>query len=137
MAAFTADERAAMKERAKEAKAAKGRAAGTKAVEEAIAALSGTDREIGGRLHALITEAAPQLEPRTWYGQPAYAKDGAVVVFFQAAEKFKTRYLTLGFQDSAALDEGTMWPTSFAITALTPASEKQIADLVRRAAGSS
>lgn len=137
MAVFDAEERAAMKERAKEAKAAKGREAGLKAVEEAIAKLDGSDKEIGARLHAVISEAAPELEPRTWYGQPAYAKDGTVVVFFQAASKFKTRYLTLGFQDAAELDDGTMWPTSFALTALTATNEKEIARLVRRAAGRS
>jgi uncharacterized protein YdhG (YjbR/CyaY superfamily) len=135
MAVFDAEERAAMRERAKEAKAEKGRAAGLQAVQEAIAKLTGSDRRIAERLHAVISEAAPALEPRTWYGQPAYARDGAVVVFFQAAEKFKTRYLTLGFQDAAALDEGAMWPTSFAITEFTDEVEREVARLVRRAAG--
>jgi uncharacterized protein YdhG (YjbR/CyaY superfamily) len=135
MAAFSAAERAAMKARAQEAKAEKSRAAGTKAVEDALAEMTGTDRELGRRLHEIISTAAPELEPRTWYGQPAYTKDGAVIVFFQAAGKFKTRYLTLGFQDAAALDDGGMWATSFAVTALDEAEEREIARLVRKAAG--
>ena len=90
---------------------------------------------MGERLHAIITEAAPALAPRTWYGMPAYAKDGKVVCFFQSAEKFKSRYATLGFSDAAGLDEGTMWPTAFALTELTAADEARIAALVKRAVG--
>jgi uncharacterized protein YdhG (YjbR/CyaY superfamily) len=132
---FSAEERAAMKERAKELKAEKGRAAGLKQVQTALGKMTGEDKKIGERLHQVISEAAPELERKTFYGSPAYAKDGKVLVFFQDAGKFKTRYLTLGFQDNAALDDGAMWPTSFAITELTPAVEKEIARLVKKAAG--
>ena len=93
------------------------------------------DRAIAERVHAIVTSEAPQLEPRTWYGQPAYALKGKVVVFFQAASKFKTRYATLGFNETAKLDDSTMWPTAFAITSLTEADEARIAELVRRAVG--
>lgn len=101
-----------------------------------IAEMGESDRVIAERIHAIVAEVAPQLVAKTWYGQPAYTKDGKVVCFFQAASKFKTRYATLGFQDAAALDEGTMWSTSWAITALTKADETMIASLVKRAAGS-
>ncbi|MDR5700432.1 iron chaperone [Agromyces aerolatus] len=138
---FSAEERAAMKERAQELKAAKGKGpkagkvSGEQAVLAALAEMSDADRAIGERIHAIVTSAAPDLEPKTWYGQPAYARQGKVVVFFQAASKFKTRYATLGFNEEANLDDGTMWPTAFAITSLTPADEARITDLVKRAAG--
>jgi uncharacterized protein YdhG (YjbR/CyaY superfamily) len=93
------------------------------------------DRVMAERLHVLVTEAAPELTPKTWYGMPAYAKDGKVVLFFKPAAKFKARYATLGFQDGAALDDGSMWPTSFALTELTKADEKRIAALVKKAVG--
>jgi len=130
---FTAEERAAMRERAKELKAATGRAEGEKAVREKIAEMPKADRVIAERLHALITETAPALSPRTWYGMPAYAKDDKVVCFFQNASKFKSRYATLGFSDAANLDKGAMWPTTFALMELTPAEEKKIVALVKRA----
>jgi len=134
---FTAEERAAMKERAKEMKAAKGgkKIDGTAEVLEKIAAMADADRVLAGRLHEIITKAAPELTPKTWYGMPAYALDGKVVCFFQDAGKFKARYATLGFQDPANLDDGAMWPTSFALIELTPAVEKQIVALVKRAVG--
>jgi uncharacterized protein YdhG (YjbR/CyaY superfamily) len=134
---FTAEERAAMRERAKEAKAAKGgkKVDGTAEVLDKIAAMADADRVLAERLHEIITKAAPELTPRTWYGMPAYARDGKVVCFFQDAGKFKARYATLGFQDAARLDDGVMWPTSFALTGLTPAVEKQIVALVKRAIG--
>ena len=134
---FTAEERAAMKERAKEMKAAKGgkKIDGTAEVLAKIAAMADADRVLAGRLHEIITKAAPELTPKTWYGMPAYALDGKVVCFFQDAGKFKARYATLGFQDPANLDDGAMWPTSFALIELTPAVEKQIVALVKRAVG--
>ncbi|PJJ70648.1 uncharacterized protein YdhG (YjbR/CyaY superfamily) [Diaminobutyricimonas aerilata] len=116
---FTSEERAAMKERAK----------------EKIGEMSGGDRAISERFHALVIAAAPHLTPKTWYGMPAYAKDGKIVCFFQPAEKFKARYATIGFNDAARLDTGTVWPTSFAVTELAAADEEFFADLVRRAAG--
>ena len=128
---FTAEERAAMKERVRELKA--GKTDGEGAVLAKIAELRGTDRQLAERLHALIKATAPGLSPRTWYGMPAYAKDGKVLCFFQAASKFKTRYATFGFSDSARLDEGTMWPTTFALTELTGVVEARIAALVARA----
>ena len=132
---FSPEERAAMKERAKELKAAATAADALKDVLAKIAESSGSDREIGGRLHELITAASPELMPKTWYGSPAYYKDGKVVVFFQPASKFKTRYLTLGFSEDAALDDGSMWPTSFAVTKLTRADEATITALVKKAVG--
>ncbi len=134
---FTAEERAAMKERAKEVKAAKRgkKGDGTAEVLEKIAAMADEDRALAERLHEIITKAAPELTPRTWYGMPAYARDGKVVCFFQDAGKFKARYATLGFQDTANLDDGPMWPTSFAVTKLTPAVEKQVVALVKKAVG--
>lgn len=134
---FTSEERAAMKERAKEAKAAKSgkKGDGNADVLEKIAAMDDADRAIAERLHEIIMKAAPDLAPRTWYGMPAYAKDGKVVCFFQDAGKFKARYSTLGFQDSANLDDGAMWPTSFALTKLTRAVEKDIVALVKKALG--
>ena len=130
---FTAEERAAMKARAQELKAAASRADGEKACLDAIAAMSAPDRAMAKRLHSIITGAAPELAPKTWYGMPAYAKDDKIVCFFQSADKFKARYATLGFNDPAKLDEGHMWPTSFALMKLTPAEEKKIAALVKKA----
>lgn len=133
---WTAEERAAMKEHNRELKAARRGATkedGERDVLEKIAAMSASDRAIAERLHALIKASAPDLETRTWYGMPAYAKDGKVVCFFQPADKFKARYSVLGFNDAAKLDEGTMWPTSFALTKLTAADEKTIAALVKKA----
>jgi uncharacterized protein YdhG (YjbR/CyaY superfamily) len=136
---FTDEERAAMKERAKEMKAAAGRGRrGAKADGESdvlakIAELPDPDRALGERLHAIVKANAPDLEPRLWYGQPAYAKDGNVVCFFQPASKFKARYATLGFNDRANLDDGAMWPTAFALTKLTATDEKRIAALVKKA----
>ena len=135
---FTAEEMAAMKERAKEAKAdAKAKAnreAGESDLLAKIAEMPDHDRMLATRLHEIISENAPDLWPKTWYGQPAYAIDGkSVVCFFQAASKFNTRYATLGFQHDANLDDGNMWPTAFAVIALTPADEERIAALVRKA----
>ena len=137
---FTDEERAAVKERAQELKAEarrgrgkKGKADGERDVLAKIAEMKGSDRAMAKRLHAIIKETAPELVPRTWYGMPAYAKEGKVVCFFQSADKFKARYATLGFNDTAKLDEGAMWPTSFALKELTPAEEKRIAALVKKA----
>lgn len=126
---FTAEERAAIKERAKETRR---KVNGETDLLEKIAEMDGGDRAMAERIHAIVTEVAPELEPKTWYGQPAWAKDGKVVVFFQAASKFKTRYATLGFNDVATIDDGSMWPTAFALTALTPADEKRIGELVKK-----
>jgi uncharacterized protein YdhG (YjbR/CyaY superfamily) len=137
---FTAEERLAMKERAQElkAEARRGRGAdkadGETAVLAKLAEMPEPDRTMGERLHAIIKASAPDLSPKTWYGMPAYAKDGKVVCFFQAAQKFKARYATFGFNDSANLDEGDMWPTSFALNKLTPSEEATIAALVKKAA---
>jgi uncharacterized protein YdhG (YjbR/CyaY superfamily) len=134
---FTAEERAAMKARAQEvkaeARASKNRAEGERDVLAAIAAMKGSDRAMAKRLHAMIEATAPDLWPRTWYGMPAYAKDGKVVCFFQSAEKFKARYATFGFSDEANLDDGAMWPTSFALKELSAAEEKKIGALVKKA----
>jgi uncharacterized protein YdhG (YjbR/CyaY superfamily) len=130
---FTAEEKAAMKEAAKERK--KGTANGEADVLEKIAEMKGSDRTMAKRLHELIKESAPSLSPRTWYGMPAYADDGKVVCFFQSAQKFKSRYATLGFSDRANLDDGSLWPTSFALKGLTPKEEKKIAALVKKAVG--
>ena len=135
---FTAEERAAMKERAKELRKARGRGKAADLEPDVLAAIAempDADRAIAERVHAIVREVAPELAPRLWYGQPAYARDGKVVCFFQAAAKFKTRYATLGFNDVATLDDGAMWPTAFAVVELGTAQEKQVADLVRRAAG--
>ncbi|GAA2379365.1 DUF1801 domain-containing protein [Dactylosporangium salmoneum] len=134
--AFTAEERAAMKERAKEQKAAATKAEDAAAVLEKIAEFDPDDRELATRVHEIVTTAAPQLDPKLWYGQPAYARDGKVVCFFQPAGKFKTRYSTFGFQDPAALDDGGMWPVAFALTDdVSPDDEARLAGLVKRAAG--
>jgi uncharacterized protein YdhG (YjbR/CyaY superfamily) len=138
-AGFTAEERAAMKERARELKAeeraSKNRAEGERALLAAIAAMTDGDRAMAERLHAIVSAAAPGLWPKTWYGMPAYARDGKVVCYFQGAQKFKTRYATFGFTDEASLDDGTMWPVAFALPKLTAADEKRIAALVERAVG--
>jgi uncharacterized protein YdhG (YjbR/CyaY superfamily) len=136
---FTDEERAAMKERAQELKAAARRgpradkADGESAVLAKIAEMPEPDRAMGKRLHAIIKASAPALAPKTWYGMPAYAKDGKVVCFFQSAQKFKSRYATFGFSDEANLDEGAMWPTSFALKELTAAEEAKIGALVKKA----
>jgi len=134
---FTDAERAAMRARAKElkaeARADKDRAAGESALLVAIAAMSERDRAMGERLHAIITASAPALAPKTWYGMPAYARDGKVVCFFKCAQKFNTRYATLGFSDAANLDDGTMWPTEFALMELTADVEARIAELMKKA----
>jgi len=134
---FTDEERAAMKARAQEqkaeARAGKDRAAGESALLAAIAEMPELDRAMAERLHAIVMASAPRLSPKTWYGMPAYAKDGKVVCFFQAASKFKVRYATLGFQPDANLDEGSMWPTAFALTELTAADEARIGALVTQA----
>ena len=126
-----------MKARAKEvkaeARASKNRAEGERDLLAAIAAMKESDRAMAKRLHAIITAAAPSLSPKTWYGMPAYAKDGKVLCFFQSAQKFKSRYATLGFSDKANLDDGEMWPTSFALKEVTAAEEARIAALVRQA----
>ena len=130
---FTAEERAAMKERAQELKAEKSKADGERDVVAKISEMPEPDRAMAERLHALVKASAPDLSPRTWYGMPAYAKDGNVMCFFQSASKFKARYATFGFNDKANLDDGAMWPTSFAISELTPEAEARIAELVKRA----
>jgi uncharacterized protein YdhG (YjbR/CyaY superfamily) len=136
--AFTADERAAMKARAQEqkaeARASKNKADGERALLEAIAGMKGRDRAMAKRVHAIVTASAPELWPKTWYGMPAYARDGKVVCFFQDAAKFNARYATLGFNDSANLDDGAMWPVAYALNELTATEEKKIAALVRKAA---
>jgi uncharacterized protein YdhG (YjbR/CyaY superfamily) len=136
---FTGEERAAMKERAQELKtearrgAKKGKADGESAVLAKIAEMPESDRAMAKRLHAIVKATAPSLSPKTWYGMPAYAKDGKVVCFFQSAQKFKSRYATVGFSDEANLDEGAMWPTSFALTELTATEEAKIGALVKKA----
>ncbi|MEO7852859.1 MAG: DUF1801 domain-containing protein [Rubrivivax sp.] len=131
---FTADEKAAMKERAKELKAEALKADGESAVLAKIAEMQGSDRAMAKRLHAIVKASAPALAPKTWYGMPAYAKDDKIVCFFQSAAKFNARYATLGFSDVAKLDDGAMWPTSFALKELTAADEAKIAALVKKAA---
>ena len=134
---FTDEERAAMKERAKElkaeARAKKDKADGESDVLAKIAEMPEPDRAMATRLHAIIKASAPALSPKTWYGMPAYARDGKVVCFFQSADKFKARYATLGFNDTANLDEGAMWPTAFALKELTAAAEAKIVALVKKA----
>ena len=138
---LSAEERSALKERAQELKTegrrgSKSRKAdGESDVLAKIAEMPDADREIAERLHEIVTASAPNLSPKTWYGMPGYAKDGKVVVFFQSADKFSSRYATLGFNDNAQLDKGAMWPTAFAVTKLTAAVEKEIAALVKKAAG--
>jgi uncharacterized protein YdhG (YjbR/CyaY superfamily) len=130
---FTADERAAMKERAKELKAQAAKADGEEALHAAIAKMQGKDRAMAKRVHAIVTASAPELSPKTWYGMPAYAKDGEVVCFFQDAGKFKTRYATFGFSDAAKLDQGALWPVTYALKELTAAEEKKLGALVKKA----
>jgi len=130
---FSAAERAAMKERAKELKAEAAKADGEKALLEKVAEMKGTDKTIATRLHAVITAAAPSLSPKTWYGMPAYAKDGKILCFFQSAAKFDSRYATFGFSDEATIDQGAMWPTSWALKELNAAEEKKIVALVKKA----
>ncbi len=134
---FSADERAAMKERAKEVKAEekanKSRADGEADLLAKVAEMDEPERTMATRLHEIISAAAPVLVPKTWYGMPAYARDGKIVCFYQSAQKFSTRYGTLGFNDSANIDEGNMWPTAFALTKLTAAEEQRIVELVKRA----
>jgi uncharacterized protein YdhG (YjbR/CyaY superfamily) len=135
---FTADERAAMRERAKELKAearrGKDREAGEADLLAKIAEMPQPDRGLAERLHAIVMETAPDLMPKTWYGMPAWAKDGKILCFFQPAAKFDARYASFGFNDTATLDAGVVWPTSWAVTALPPAEEKKIAALVKKAA---
>ena len=134
---FSDEERDAMKQRAKElkaeARAGKSRAEGESAALAAIAAMQEPDRAMATRLHEIITASAPSLAPKTWYGMPAYAKDGKIVCFFQPAQKFNTRYATLGFNDAANIDEGVMWPTAYALKELSAAEEARIGELVKRA----
>ncbi len=136
---FTEAERAAIKERAGELKAAgrggRKKADDEQAVLDKIAEMSNADRALAERVHAVVTATAPELAPRTWYGMPAYAKDGKVVCFFQGSDKFSSRYSTLGFNDAARLDDGAMWPTAFALVEWTPAAEEKIVELVTRAVG--
>jgi uncharacterized protein YdhG (YjbR/CyaY superfamily) len=131
---FTDEERAAMKDRVQELKAAAEKADGESAVLAKIAELPAPDRAMAKRLHAIVKASAPALSPKTWYGMPAYAKDGKIVCFFQSAEKFKTRYATLGFSDAANLDDGAIWPVAFALKELTAAAEAKIVALVKKAA---
>src|SRR5215212_2669418 len=130
---FTAEERAAMRERAKEQRAEARKADGERAVLAKIAEMPEADRAMAKRLHEIVKASAPVLSPKTWYGMPAYAKDGNVVCFFQSAQKFNSRYATFNFSDKANLDEGAMWPTSFALKELTAAEEAKIGALVKRA----
>jgi len=136
-ARFTEDERAAMKERARElkaeARANQDRKAGEHDLLAKIAEMPKADRVMAERFHAIVTASAPALSPKTWYGMPAYARDGKIVCFFKSADKFKSRYATFGFEESANLDDGAMWPTSFALTELSAAEEKKIAALVKKA----
>jgi uncharacterized protein YdhG (YjbR/CyaY superfamily) len=134
--AFSAEERAAMKERARELKAEAAKADGEAALLAQVAEMKGSDRTMAKKLHAIVMAAAPSLKPKTWYGMPAYAnEDGKVVCFFQSAGKFNSRYATFGFSDQASLDKGSMWPTTYALAKLTPAEEKQITTLVKKAVG--
>ena len=130
---FTAEERAAMKERTRELKAEKNKADGESDLLAKIAEMPKADRVMAERLHAIVKDTAPELTPKTWYGMPAYAKDGKIVCFFQSAAKFKSRYATFGFNDTAKLDDGAMWPTSFALRELGDAEEKKIRALVKKA----
>lgn len=134
---LTADEKAAMRDRVREAKAearrGNDRAAGEADLLAKVAQMPPSDRAMAERIHAIVTATAPELMPKTWYGMPAYARDGKIVCFFQAADKFKARYATFGFDQEAELDDGAMWPTSWALTKLTPADEKRIAALVKQA----
>ena len=130
---FTAEERAAMKERAQELKAEKTRAEGERDLQAKIAEMPKADRVLAEKIHAIVTANAPSLVPKTWYGMPAYTKDGKVVCFFKSADKFKSRYATFGFEEAANVDDGAMWPTSFAVTELTAKDEAKLARLVKKA----
>jgi len=136
---FSDAEKAAAKERVKELKAEAKRGADRQAGEQdllsKIAEMPQADRLMAERIHAIVTAAAPDLDPKTWYGMPAYAREGKIVCFFKSADKFKSRYATFGFEENARLDEGSMWPTSYALTKLSPADEAKIAELVKKAAG--
>jgi uncharacterized protein YdhG (YjbR/CyaY superfamily) len=133
---FSAEEKAAMRERIREEKRSAGRADDEAALRESIAKMPEDDRLKAERIHAIVAAAAPQLQPKTWYGMPAYAdEDGKVICYFRNASKFKTRYATFGFSDRAKVDEGSMWPTDYAILELTEADEKRIAELVKKAVG--
>jgi uncharacterized protein YdhG (YjbR/CyaY superfamily) len=132
-AGFTAEEKAAMKERARELKAAANKADGERELLAKIAEMPEPDRALAERVHAIVTASAPALSPKTWYGMPAYAKDGKIVCFFKSADKFKSRYATFGFEDPANLDDGVMWPVAYALTELTAADEARIAALVKKA----
>ena len=132
---FSAEEKAAIKERAKELKAQAKQADLTQALLDTIAEMPKAEREMAEKIHAIITEHAPSLTPKNWYGMPGWARDGAIVVFFQSAEKFTSRYSTLGFNDPAQLDDGNMWPTAYALTSITAADEATIVKLVKKAAG--
>lgn len=135
---FTDDEKAAMRERSRELKAARkkgGKADGEADLWAKVAEMPEADRRMAERIHAIVKEHAPMLEPKTWYGMPAYARDGKVVCFFQAAAKFNARYATFGFNDSATLDDGSMWATAFALARLTKADEQRLAELIKRAVG--
>jgi uncharacterized protein YdhG (YjbR/CyaY superfamily) len=137
-ASFTDEEREAMKERAREVKASRGKnkvEEGRAQLREKIEEMTGADREMAEKVHEIVTRVAPDLEQRTWYGMPAYYKDGKVLCFFQSSAKFKARYATFGFDESAKLDEGSMWATSFALTNVGAAEERRIEELVRRAIG--
>jgi uncharacterized protein YdhG (YjbR/CyaY superfamily) len=134
-AGFTAEERAAMQERARELKSANSRAEGERDLLAKIAEMPQPDRSLAEGVHAIVMASAPDLMPKTWYGMPAYAKDGKLICFFQAASKFKVRYATFGFQPDAQVDDGTMWPTSYALTELNAANTARIAALVKQAAG--
>lgn len=137
-AVFSEEEREAMRQHAEEVKRARGKGPKVDGEEEVlakIAEMGEPDRSMAARIHAIIRAAAPELAPRTWYGMPAYARDGRIVCFFQPASKFKVRYGTLGFNDAARLDDGNMWPVAYALPKLTAADEKRIAELVRKAAG--
>ena len=130
---FTAEERAAMKERARELKTARNNEEAERDVLAKIAEMPKADRVLADRIHKIVTTSAPSLSPKTWYGMPAYAKDGKIVCFFQSAQKFNTRYATLGFNDTAHLDEGALWPVAFALKELTAAEEARIGELVKKA----
>jgi uncharacterized protein YdhG (YjbR/CyaY superfamily) len=130
---FSEEEKGAMKDRVKEMKAAAGKADEERDVLEKIASMQAPDRALGERLHAIIKASAPALSPKLWYGMPAYAKDGKIVCHFQTAQKFNTRYATLGFSDEANLDEGAVWPVAFAVKGLTAAEEARIGSLVKKA----
>jgi len=132
---FSAEEKAAIKERARELKAQAKQADLTQALLDTIAEMPKAEREMAEKIHAIITEHAPGLTPKNWYGMPGWARDGAIVVFFQSAEKFTSRYSTLGFNDPAQLDDGNMWPTAYALTSITATEEATIVKLVKKAAG--